>query len=374
MSIAALRGFTAFGVQKYKVGTVAGTNGSGGEWPERPFDPSLNITSFGWKRPKFVNGDIDPQEMVDPIPQEIDGGLFVSGTYKSGQFAAGRLVMIPRLEDSVGALLYAAAGSYVTGVGSIASGSGTYLHTFGVGSADNSMMPWLAFQRNIPGPASDGSDSMSEYFVDCRVATAQLTFPASGPLAVELGVIGRKAQFVNGQEAHTQTSESVDNLALSCKGAVLGLADFASAPKVTSAQIVIQNNLSTPDIEMIIGSYHPDDMVPITRACVVNLVVKWEDSALYKKMMWNSTAANGTFSTVIQESDLEIKAKNGAGTRYVGWYSPKVRYAVTSPRLTPRPGILMMQISGVVIQTDTGTSPWEFRLQNSLANYNGVIV
>lgn len=353
MSVPSQRGHIAFALQSAKIGDGAYTPGS-----------------YTWQRHKALAASLGMNELVDALPPEVGGNLFVNTTYKNGVFVGGNASLAARLQGSIGHLLYAAAGAK-----SITASAGvtSYITKFYADPTDESKLPWLTMRRYIPGTTA--GVGISEYYVDCRVNTLTMNIPTVGPMSTDFTFLGRKPTNVDGEDASGTTFEDGSSLARSCVG-LIELPGFsiatASDGAFTGGQIIISNGMSSPQQEMIIGSYYPDDFIPLTRAAAIRLVYKWKDASLYKKIYNNGTA--GDWSPTIQTSSarISVASANAVGSGFTNpyklqFYAPYVDWSMSAPTLTSG-NLLQVEMTGIVKSTISAAPTWEATLWNAV-NY-----
>lgn len=398
MSVSSQRGHIAWAIQNRKVGdanfnpgvTAAATATAGG----------YQVTE--WKRHRAESVSLGVNDLYDVLPLEVGGSLFVNSSYKNGAFVAGGARLFSRLQATIGHLIYATAGSKIKtpSGGSIVGATGTvpaataqngttvpYFTRFQVNPADETVMPYVALRKFTP--AQQGASGINEYFVDCRVNMLTISVPAMGPIMMEFTVIGRKpeaadvAAGADGSATGDAAFESGIGLAHGCKGEI-ELSDFQSANifgagaasgKFTSAQIMIANNISQPDQQMIIGSYHPDDLVALSRAVQIRLIYKWQDPQLYKKLYYGGgTGSDIQWSPVVGNSPVRISSasvSNIAGTSPAipysfSFYAPDVDWTMTPPQLAGN-NLLFCEFTGIVKGGNSGasTAPWHIDVVNT---------
>jgi hypothetical protein len=330
-------------------------------------DATFVPANYTWQRHRVESMDLGVDEMVDALPQEVGGTLFVASTYKNGAFVSGTANIFARMQGSIGHILYAAAGTR-----SATAGTGTNPNRtrFFVNPNDESSLKWLAFRKYTPG--SGGTDGITEYMYDTRVNAMTINVPTVGPAQLQVAFLGRKPLSVDGESAVGTTYEGGDALGLSCSGSI-ALPGFTTsigggwAGKFTSAQIVLANNVSQPQQEMIIGSYHPDDFTTLSRGASVSLVYKWEDPKLFKQIVYNGTA--GSWSPVIPTSSVSIKvaSANNIPTKNAPYSmefnAPYVDWSISKPMLAGQ-NLLMVQLTGMVKGTTDSIPSWYIDLIN----------
>jgi Phage tail tube protein len=318
--------------------------------------------------------DLGVDELVDALPQEVGGTLFVASTYKNGAFVSGSANIFARMQGSIGHLLLAAAGAKAATAGTGTAATRTRFYT---DPNDESTLRWLAFRKYTP--ASGGTDGITEYLYDAKVNAVTLNIPAVGPTGMAFSFLGRKTLSADNESATGTTYEGGEGLGQSCNGTI-SLPGFTAAigggwsGKFTSAQIVLANNLSQPQQEMIIGAYHPDDFTTLSRAASVQLVYKWEDADLYKEILYGGAA--GAWSPVIPTSAVSIKTASsnditGKTVPYsMEFVASSVDWTISKPTLAGN-NLLMVQLTGLVKGTVNSTPTWYIDLVND-TDYTGV--
>lgn len=364
MSTSSQKGHIAWTVQDNKVGEAA-----------------FDRTDYTWYRHRAESVNIGINDFYDVLPQEVGGRLFVNSSYKNGSFVAGGARIYTRLENNLGYLLHGAAGYATATVG---AGTAANKTTFMVKHDDETLMPWMALRKFTP--AAQGATGATEYFADCRVNMLTLNIPAMGPTMTEFSVIGRKPLLVNGDGATDDLDseyESGVSLGHSCKGTIL-LPGFAgsglpfvnsSDGKFTSAQIMIANNISQPDQQMVIGKYHPDDLVPLSRSVQLRLIYKWYDPKLYRKLYYNG----GTeWSPIVGNSRVEISTASvdNIATKNepykMNFVAPDVDWTMSPPQLAGN-NLLFTEFTGIVKGGNlANTSSWWIDLYNN-ATYTSIV-
>ena len=364
MSVSSQRGHIAWAVQTQKAGTATGF--------------ATGNISTDWQRHRAESVTLGVNDLYDVLPLEVGGSLFVNSSYKNGAFVAGGARLFSRLQGTIGYLIHGAAGK----ASQAATGNGTtvpYKTRFEVNPSDETQMPWMALRKFTP--ASQGATGITEYFIDCRLNMLTISVPAMGPVMMEFMVVGRKPELDDG-EGVTQADiafESGTSLAHGCKGEIT-LSGFtgnslpflsAADGKFTSAQIMIANNISQPDQQMIIGSYHPDDLVPLSRAVQLRLIYKWQDPKLYKKLYYGGGSGNDVqWSPVVGNSPISVKSTSvtniaGASVPYsFEFVAGDVDWTMTPPQLAGN-NLLFCEFTGIVKGgNNPGTPAWYIDLVN----------
>lgn len=359
MTTSAQRGHFAFAVQSAKIGSGAYTPGS-----------------QTWYKHKTVGVDFAVVDAIDALPLEVGGGLFVSSTYKNGAWLQGSASFEVRLKEAIGPLIYGAAGDLTT----IAAVPGTTpkINRFRVNPTDDTDLPWMSMRKYTPGNA--GNDGLTEYGVDCRVAALRILVPQMGTLKMEAAFVGRKPIAMDTEDTTGTGNEDGESLALSCMGSV-NLPGFASelpgnsalGGKFTGAEIILANQFTQPQQEMIIGAYHPDDFMVLSRSAMVRLIYKWEDKELYTKLYYGApVSSQRPWTPIIQKSAVDIvSASAGDVATYTDPFqfkftAPNVEWQMSPVTLAPAQ-MVQVELIGTVVQAAGGTPTWQIDLQNDAA-------
>jgi len=106
---------------------------------------------------------------------------------------------------------------------------------------------------------------------------------------------------------------------------------------VTGVTVDVMNGLTTPDQEMIVGSYSPDDFASISKTITIRSTYKLPDAQLYRKIVTGS-ATGIKWVDDVSEGQAVIQVQSPAdivGTTpfEMKWTLPSVIWQVTNPRL-----------------------------------------
>ena len=296
MSVPAQAGDFGFALQAAKVG-------SGGT-----FTPA----SYTWYRSEAISVRMDLIQGDQILPPEVGPIIVPKGAYKDSVYGAGQIDMLPRAELGLGILLYAAMGavSSVTGVdpdGNSVAGVNTHIFRF---ASNAYTIPWIAMRRLIPGATT--ADNLGDSFYDAKLTNMRMTVGARGKVSTRVTAVGRDIK----QETNptwTWDHDYEDATATLESGA--GFIKIAGVEyPVTAAVVEFDNGVTTPNQEMTIGDYHPDDFIPLYRTMTIRFVYKWKDSALYRLIRNGGTGVAWTnlphlFQTVGGDYGLELAVK-----------------------------------------------------------------
>ena len=368
MSVSGQAGYISFAVQTAKVG-------------DGTFDPA----AIAWLNHRALGADVAFQQFVDQVPPELGAGLFTAGSFKAGAYVAGGMALNARLDNAIAALLYGASGKATVGTAQVAgASSGSTIYS--VDPADDTSMPWMALRKVIPGDTPEGYQE--EFYYDCRVAALSITVPQMGMMTHELAFVGRVPEWIDGKPvagAVIGTApvfgapfESAASVGQSAEGSI-SLPGFTSdelpgGGKFTSAQVILANQLSTPQEEMVIGSYHPVDFTPLSRGALVRLVYRWKDATLYRAL--HMLAASGgapnirKWNPVTKSSDVHVISQSQGlvptftNKHKFDFYAPSADWVMSPVQLAPKK-LLQVEIIGTIKQASSGVASWQTQLWNA---------
>lgn len=268
--------------------------------------------SYSWYRyrvPRIAGGPIQLQQM---FPQET-GTLTPSGLYKAGAYYMTEVDLIPRLENTLGWLLYGAMGNVSSVTGKVYNGADTFTNQVGVNShifrfdpANQAKQPWLAIRKYIPGTTT--SEAYGEYAYDAKVANLRLNVPGAGIVTSTLAFQGREFRMPSATDVNAWTYANSYEDVTTVPNAGQGTVKLGGEKlSLTALTIDVVNGLSQPEQEMVIGSYFPDDFIALSRSVNLRATVKWANATLWKQIF--NGGANAVDWTM-----LPFSKKTAAGT------------------------------------------------------------
>lgn len=221
---------------------------------------------------------------------EVGGRPVPTFPYKAGYAVGGGATIQPRLEDTLGWLLYAATGAVSSEETS--PGSGVYDHTFGL-ATDPSFVPYISSRKYIPPNEGDTDTDLGETYIDCKVVNFGLQMPTGAPLTSRIDMLGREFAFADNADGWTweNTFEDYESIPVSCATAGYIKIDDVELP-VVAATLAWQNNPLPMDQEHVIGDPKLEAITIISRQLTFNFTVKWRNSELYRSVL--TGAVDGT--------------------------------------------------------------------------------
>lgn len=358
MTITAQGSVFSFAVQDAKVG-------AGGTFTTGDYD---------WYRHRALSiqmGTITDQRQ---FPLEAGGSIFPTGAFRQGQFFGGQAEIIPRLENSFGWLLLAACGnvSSITGAPVV----GANRHIFRLDPTDSYNIPWMAARVFTPGTTS--AEDFLETGFDCKLNGMRIAIPAAGKAGAQLQIIGRDSTFLHNPGTPTYANTLEDSLTTPDAGRGSFSIGGTSYPAM-GAEIILSNNVTTPQEEMILGSFNPDDHVARTRSVVINFQYKYENSELYQQFMTGTTTGTEwsplPFEVETAGSDYAVDVAIQSPQYITGTtpYTLRIRgNRATIARQGPpqlRGGGIIVENYSIALQDPAVGNYCEFVLDNAVSNY-----
>lgn len=333
---------------------------------------------------KHRASDIDMATISDDRlgPPEVGGSPTPTIPYRAGVMAAGGALINPRLESTLGWMLYGALGAVTTLTNKDVLGNtvtGMYDHGFRFSTTDEGYIPWMSFRKYIPG-GGVAANSLGETFRDCKIVALTLALPNDGLINARVDALGitgstnfESDPTWNTQYTNTQYEDYQSIPIGSVVGGYLKVPAFsATALPVTAATVTLQNAPLDMRQEKVFGSPYLEDVTIVGRQFTVDMVLKWQDPQLYRSILTGAT--NGTQWTATPfVSDLDIyslssvnapslSAKYGLRIK-----AASVMYQVVGGIRLAAGGAVMLRVQGTAIAT-TGTY-CEFHVGNKVTSY-----
>jgi hypothetical protein len=261
-------------------------------------DSTFSIGDYSWYRYKAMSANIGVQEMQDLQPLEVGGVIVPTGAYKSGAFFGGSVELLPRIEGDIGWLIYALMGSVSTVSNS--PETGLYTHYFRYPESQTAIK-YLALRKVVP-EASGAAYGEGGY--DSIVAAAQFTVPQSGQVTSRFDFLGRVPFFEDDPSGwiYADDYEDFQSIPLSCKG---GFSIGGVSYPLLGAQVAFNIQTTTPQQEMIVGAYHPDDFAMLSKGVSIKTTLKWANADLYNEIRTgSSTGATWSPFPLLKESGV----------------------------------------------------------------------
>jgi hypothetical protein len=305
---------------------------------------------------------------------EIGGKPNPTFPYKAGYMIGGGFTLQPRLEDTIGWLLYGALGKCTTGAADDnPSGESVKQHVFEQDTTDPSYVPWMSFRKYIPPKEGDLTTDLGEVYSDCKITSLSMEAGADTPLTSRVDVSGRT--FTLADDANTWTYdndyEDYESIPVGCSTGGFIKVDGVELP-VVAARFQWQNQPLDPRQEKIIGDPRLEDITILTRQFSYDITVKFQDSALYRSVLTGSTIGTA-WTSAPKTGSFDVKFVSSVAIPGVANYPYSLE--VTGDKLMMQQDpirlaagqAIMARFRGVAIQG--GSNYCSFTLKNLASGY-----
>lgn len=331
-----------------------------------------------WYRHKMQDVNIGTNQAVQYFPPEVGGGVHPTGAFKGFAFGGGTVAMLPRLTNVIGWLMYGGCGQ-LSNLNNTPE-AGMYRHRF-MPADSPSDMKWMSVRKYIPG-ANAASDDMGEVVRDCRVVSQRYVVNPASIISAQFGFVGRQPYLdptaASGEWSYSNAYEPYGAVPLGNKGSFklpLGSAER----KATNVVVDIANAYTTPQEELIVGDYYPDDFILQRQTFSITWVFKWKDANLYDWIVTNNATPGGggltSWSPVVYDSDCELICESpgnisGKSNPYrLRFYAQQMCWQSRgSPRLVGG-GWLALPFVGTALEQATVRDTFYVDLDNEVATY-----
>ncbi len=342
------------------------------------FGPQAEMESVAtdFYRHKATTIDLGVLDDVRVGPMEIGSGPFPTFPYKAGYVVGGGVEMMPRLESSVGWLLYATLGECSTA----APVDGVYTHTFTPLDVDQSFVRWLSLRKYIPMKESDADTDICELYTDCKPVGLTLTLPNDAPIAARWDFMGRSFEQVDDISTWLweNTYEDWTSIPVGCE--IGGYIQFtgggmtAEELPVVGARVTFANQNLGIAQEKVYGSPELEDITIIQRQISFDVTIKWNNPRLYRAIQtgsvlgteWSSRPLTGSLviamvgtslagTSLTQKFELDITAE-------------EVMWQMTAPIQLVAGQAVLMRFTGTALEPTSGQYA-TFTLKNEAAAY-----
>jgi len=308
MTISSQKGEVSVALQPGKVGR-RGT-----------FDSSA-IDYYKMRAVQVSFGTVDDVQL---FPLEIGDLPVFSGAYKQGVASAGTMQLIPRLKEIFGILLLGSLGavSSASDVNSLEEAvTGMWTHTFRYAS-NKGFVPWLSARAMIPGQIT--AENSGETGIDVKVASLRFSIPGRGKLGVSVNLLGRDIEYSDASSWTYSNATHENDLSTPDAGRgefKIGGIEYAGL----GAEIELFNQLSTPDVEQVMGDFRMDDIIVISRGARIRFVEKYASDDLCRRIYTNGPDA-------VAWSSLPFYTENvGAEKAFEAYFQSPGNISGTSP-------------------------------------------
>lgn len=219
---------------------------------------------------------------------EVGGNPVPTFPYKAGVLIGGGMTIQPRLESTLGWLLYGMMGDITTSQ----SGTSTvYTHEYTFDTVDPALNNWFSFRKHIPRKDNVATTDIGEIYTDCKVTSFAMTLPNDAPITTRIDVLGRTFELDEDPTAWTYTNtqfETYETIPVGCiTGGYLKI-DTVEYP-IMAATVSFQNQPLDVRQERVFGDPYIEDITTIMRQLTFDVVVKWNDPDLYQEVLTGTT-------------------------------------------------------------------------------------
>lgn len=331
--------------------------------------------SLFWRH-KATTIDMGVLDDIRVGPLEIGSGPFPTFPYKAGYIVGGGVEMQPRLEDSIGWLLYAAMGECVTtGPVDLA-----YSHAFTPLDADKAFVRWMSLRKYIPQKESDITTDLGELYTDCKPVALALTLPNDAPITARWDFMGREFEMIDDVSgwAWQNAYEDWGSIPVGCE--VGGYIKFTGGGltdeelPVVGARVTFANQNLDIRQEKVYGSPALEDITIIQRQITYDVTIKWNNPELYKALttgatdgtVWTSQPLTGSLDIAMVGTD-DI----GAGTTpfSLNCTAAEIMWQMNGPIELAAGQAIMMRFTGTALEPAAGDYA-TFTLVNGQTEYD----
>jgi len=332
--------------------------------------PAMGTLATEWFRHRATMVDLDVADPVLEGPPEVGGIGVPTFPYKPGPMVGGGATIMPRLEDTLGWLLYDLIGQVDSE--EVDSGGGLFDHTFELPSDISIGNPWMSFRKYIPRANGEEGTDMGQVFKDCKMIGATLTLPNDAPVSMRLDVLGREAELADPTGwSWANNYESWESIPVGCVTDGYLQTDDAEMP-VVGANVSFQNIPLDPRQERVFGSPFLEDITTIQRRLTYDMIIKWKNPDLYHKILtgavdgtaWSSHPYTASFKVKMVSSeniptfDIPYSLKIEADKILMNMVGGLVLAANQS---------ILMRFQGVALESESSYA--KFILRNAVATY-----
>lgn len=322
--------------------------------------------------------DIDLSVMDDVRLGQLEiGGLPVpTFPYKAGYQIGGGFTVQPRLQDTLGWLLYGALGKCTTSAADDnPSGEAVKQHVFEMDSTAPAYVPWMSFRKYIPPKDADLATDLGERYVDCKITSLGMQSGTDTPLTSRVEVSGRSFLLDDAASAWTYSNanyEDWESIPVACQTGGFIKVGGTELP-VVAAQFTWGNQPLDSRQEHVIGDPALEDVTILSRTFNYDITVKYSDSTLYRKVLTGSPSGTAWSATPFTAA-FDIKFLSSANIPGVDNYPYSLRVEGDKLMMQQVGGVrlaagqaIMMRFQGQAI--DTTGDYCKFTLKNLVTGY-----
>jgi hypothetical protein len=343
------------------------------------FAPQAGMGDFSppyWYKHRATMVDLDVMDEVREGVPEIGGVPVPTFPYKAGPVVAGGFTIQPRLESTLGWLLYGLMGAVDSDDDDYDYSENIVKHIFGF-AAEPSYVPWMSFRKHIPPKEANPATDLGQIFRDCKIVGASLVLPNDAPLTMRVDVLGREFELDHAPDQWSWENEfeSWESIPVGCQtGGWLKIGDGGDELPVVAATVGFQNVPLDIRQERVYGSPFLEDVTIVQRRLAYDMTVKWNNPDLYAALLTGS-AVGTEWSGKPYTTSFEVKAVSPMNTpEDIEPYSLVV--AANKVMMSQVGGLtlagnqsILLRFAGVALETDPDIAYATFTLRNLVPEY-----
>jgi len=301
--------------------------------------------------------DVAPDQMTQNIGQLVGGSLLPGGSVKTAAWSGGALVAPPPLDDYIGWLLYAFAGS----VSTVNEGDGSYSHYFPSGADSEAPAKYLTARRQVPA-----TSTLYEQMED-QVPYRLLFGLTPGQFAtMRAEMVGREPTEPDGS-GWSYDAKDESSVPIACKGS-FELPQDTQLNTISGVTLDLTNVVPPLQQVLTMGNYYPYDFPVLSRQITLGFAALWESKDLYEQLYYSG----GNWSPTVYSSSVEVEIQStgvitGALPYKLVFYGQEVDWEC-DPIALVGGRLIAMQMRGTVTDAASGHD-WYLKLVNGTASY-----
>jgi hypothetical protein len=330
-----------------------------------------------WYQHRATMIDLDVIDETREGAPEIGGVPVPTFPYKSGPAVAGGFTLQPRLEDTLGWLLYGMLGSVASEADPY---SDAYDHVFGF-ATEPSYVPWMSFRKHIPAKEADLDTDLGQIFKDCKIIGGSLALPNDSPLTMRIDALGCQFELDHSPNEWSWANanlESWDSIPVACVTDGWIKIGGVELP-VVAATVGFQNVPLDPRQERIYGSPWLEDVTIVHRRLAFDLTVKWNNPDLYAEVL-TGNAVGTEWSAQPKVASFQVKTVSSINM--TGQDEPWSLIIDASNIMMGHVGgiglaanqSILLRFAGVALETDPDVPYATYTLRNLAESYEWPVV
>jgi hypothetical protein len=241
-------------------------------------------------------------------------------------------------------------------------------------------IPWMTFYKYIPSGSCDpdAADALWELYEDCKVLGTVFTLPNNGPMTARFDVLGRKWAFSDSQPmTYLKGYEDYQSIPIGCHtGGGIKIPTYSNDElKVVSAQIGMVNAPLDVAQEKVIGSPDLEDVTVVSRSMSIDMVLKWVDADLYRRIYTGSiTGTEWTEKPFVESAEIITVSNDNADDVNVPYElkfeAPTVLFQIPGGVRLAGNQAVMVRLTGTALDPGAGEDYFTLTLKNRQQRYH----